>query len=315
MKKLILTLVVLALTAPVHVQAITFTATDADGVCTVTFDAGLDPNVPPVAMGLTVTVDGSDPCDAITAVDGIDSFFDIYMDYAYDDPCSYTYGAGHPIADPCAAGSASLPSMKFCVSMGGLGGAAKPLASAPMSGTAFVLHADNAVADPCGPAVTGTISLNALRGGVIGSDTEPMATNLSIPFSITIPPEPTDCVKTDAPFYTEWVGAGSPWDKPDCWCYERNCRGDADGIKTGVAYVNTPDLTIFVSAFGKADFKLDQTKICADFDHIKTGVARVNTPDLTIFVNYFGKADFKCPPCPLDWDGDLDDDYNFWTVP
>ncbi|HIJ71189.1 MAG TPA: hypothetical protein HPP87_07475, partial [Planctomycetes bacterium] len=253
MKKLILTLVVLALTAPVSVQAITFTATDpCDGTCVVEFDAGLDPNVPPVAMGLTVTVDGSDPCDAITAVDGIDSFFDIYMDYAYNDPCSYTYGAGHPIADPCAAGVASLPSMKFCVSMGGLGGSAKPLASAPMSGTAFVLHADNAVADPCGPAVTGTISLNALRGGVVGSDTEPMATNLSIPFSITISGE---CFPSSHADYAMWVKAG----KPDCWCNAYQCKGDANGGFGGKdkdgkrQWVTGPDLTILSNGWQKVD--------------------------------------------------------------
>jgi hypothetical protein len=60
---------------------------------------------------------------------------------------------------------------------------------------------------------------------------------------------------------------------------------------------------------------LDQTRICSDFDHIKSGVARVNTPDLTIFVDYFGKADFKVPVCLKDWDGDTDDDYNFWCDP
>jgi len=140
---------------------------------------------------------------------------------------------------------------------------------------------------------------------------EPIMQGWDLAFELTT----QECVKDSAPFYAEWTGAGMPWAYPKCWCYERNCRGDADGIKSGVAWVNTPDLTLFVSAFGKADFKLDQTKICADFDHIKSGVARVNTPDLTIFVSYFGKADFKCPPCPLDWDTDGDDDYNFWTTP
>jgi hypothetical protein len=140
---------------------------------------------------------------------------------------------------------------------------------------------------------------------------EPILQGWDMAFELTT----QECVKPDAPFYSEWVGAGMNWAYPKCWCYERNCRGDADGIKSGIAYVNTPDLTQFVAAFGKADLKLDQTLICADFDHIKSGVARVNTPDLTTFVAYFSKPDFKVPVCPMDWDGDLDDDYNFWVTP
>ena len=200
MKKLILTLVVLAMAAPLYAAGgITFVATDAGGECTVTFTA-TDPCIPPVAMGLDIAVDGDDPCDLITAVDGIDSFFDIYMDYAYDDPCNYTYGIGNPIADPCAAGSATLPSGKFCISMGGLGGdGSAPLAEAPTSGTAFVLHADNA---PKGSVVTGTIGINAIRGGVIGTDTEAMTHNLTIPFAITIP---EDCFPMSQPDYDMWV--------------------------------------------------------------------------------------------------------------
>ena len=334
MKKLILILVVVAMAAPLYAAGrVTFVATDnVDGTCTITFDANDVIGIEPVALGLDVKVNGSDPCHVITAVSGMDAFFEIFMDYAYNDPCNYVYGAGDPVADPCAAGPASLPSHHFCVSMGGLGGETDPEAiPVPDNGTAFVLTAGN-LTDPC-VSVTGHIKINALRGGVIGKDTEPMETNLvpvHLPFTITVPPIPTECVKSTAPFYGEWQGSDNPstptakWASPDCWCYERNCRGDADGVKTGIAWVNTPDLTIFVDAFGKADFKLDQTKICADFDHIKTGVARVNTPDLTIFVDYFGKAEFKVPVCSKDWEdldgpgpgvGDGDDDYNFWCDP
>ncbi|MHC4913580.1 MAG: hypothetical protein ACYTE5_11380, partial [Planctomycetota bacterium] len=168
MKKLILTLVVLALMAPAY--AIDFTATDnGDGTCTVTFDAGVEPNLPPVAMALEIDVTGSDPCHVITAVDTIDPFFDIYMDWAFEmesDPCTpgYSYGVGNPIAKLAQAGKATLPLHDFAISMGGLGGPAKPLDDPCLSGTAFVLHAGN-LADPCVP-VTGFIRLNALRGGV-----------------------------------------------------------------------------------------------------------------------------------------------------
>ena len=126
-----------------------------------------------------------------------------------------------------------------------------------------------------------------------------------------------ECVKDgpsggDPTHYADWVGAGKNWNKPDCWCYNRQCRGDADGIKQGTARVSTFDLDEFLAAFGKADFKMDQVTICSDYDHKKQGTARVSTDDLNIFLAYFGKADFKNPVCPLDWDGVGGDDYNFW---
>ena len=122
----------------------------------------------------------------------------------------------------------------------------------------------------------------------------------------------TDCVKSDAPFYDEWVGAGKPWSKPDCWCFRRNCRGDADGIQTGPFWVAIPDLNILRSGFNQFDSFLTQETICADFDHITTGPFRVAIPDLNI-LRSSGYNQFLIPECPLDWDGDGDDDYNFWT--
>ena len=125
----------------------------------------------------------------------------------------------------------------------------------------------------------------------------------------------SECVKSDAPFYAEWVGAGKPWARPNCWCFQRQCRGDVDGYKVGLFRVQASDLSIFASAFNKADLKLTQTSICADLDHKKVGLFRCQADDLSTFAAYFNKADLKVPPCPIDWDGDSDDDYNFWTTP
>ena len=124
-----------------------------------------------------------------------------------------------------------------------------------------------------------------------------------------------ECIFNDSPMYDDWVGVGKPWNRPDCWCYERHCRGDADGKKIGLFWVQTDDLAIFASAFAKPDFQLDQTKICGDFDHKKVGMFRVQTDDLAIFASYFSKTPVNVPVCPLDWDGDGDDDYNFWVTP
>lgn len=140
------------------------------------------------------------------------------------------------------------------------------------------------------------------------------AINSPVTIPVYLGPD-ANCVNTNAPFYDEWVGEGKNWSKPDCWCYQRNCRGDADGLKQGTSYYFTFDLAIFVAAYGKADFKLDQTLICADFDHIKQGTARVSTNDLAVFIAWYGTPECKCPLCPMDWDDDGDRDYNFWLSP
>ena len=272
MKKLMLILIVAAISAPLYAAGgITFTATDADGVCTVSI-SGVDPCIPPVAMALNIEVDGADPCDAITAVSGIDSFFDIYMDYAYDDPCTYGYGDGNPIADPCAAGSATLPSHHFCISMGGLGGATDPdEKSPPTSGTVFVLEAGNQT-DPCSP-VTGTISLNALRGGVIGTDTEAMTTNLSIPFTIT--------------------ASGMQYPA---------CDGDFDGSNA----INTSDISLVVTYwfnnknfFGQAPVGTHGVNGYLDGMDMDCSGA-INTSDISMIVTYWfnTKNFFGQAPCP-----------------
>ncbi|MHC5060640.1 MAG: hypothetical protein ACYTFK_06110 [Planctomycetota bacterium] len=330
MKKLLLILAVLM--APVCAQAITFTATDDAGVCTVTFDAGLEPNVPPVAMALTITVDGS---DEITAVDGIPDFFDIYMDAAYDmenDPCTpgYTYGDGDAIAKVAEPGRDVLPSASFAISMGGLGGPTKPFANSPsLSGTAFVLHADNAAV---GTTVTGTIVRNSLRGGVIGSDGEEMDTNIEdpIPFSITI--EDDECMAATNNDYTTWSTlAGSP----ACWCYCKNCNGDVDGGMQfgGAVDVYTDDLAIFLPAFGLPDVATTPGHAgwCADLDREAQfgGMVRVYTDDLDIFLPAFGTKVQVCsgPSCDRSIDGaggsDIGEtcdanplpnsEFNFWT--
>ena len=95
--------------------------------------------------------------------------------------------------------------------------------------------------------------------------------------------------------YFEWVSVGSP----DCWCYPRQCHGDADGEKqgnpvVGYTYVSTDDLIVLADAWQIKDPPqgpgLSGNQICADFDHAKqgspvTGYMRVSTDDLIILAN------------------------------
>ncbi len=117
------------------------------------------------------------------------------------------------------------------------------------------------------------------------------------------------CVKCDSPFYDDWVY----WGRPDCWCYRKNCNGDADGLLNGPFRVANPDLLLLLSAINKIDTQIPAGGICADFDHIKNGPFRVANPDLQLLNEYINDLDYLVPECSMDWDGDGDDDYNFWT--
>lgn len=58
------------------------------------------------------------------------------------------------------------------------------------------------------------------------------------------------CFPGDHPDYDEWVRVG----RPECWCYPRQCHGDADGkyeggTTTGYYYVGMDDLNVLVAAW------------------------------------------------------------------
>jgi len=98
------------------------------------------------------------------------------------------------------------------------------------------------------------------------------------------------------PDYNEWVSVG----KPVCWCYQRQCHGDADGLKyydpNGWHYIGQPDLDILIAAWKVKEPPqgpgLSGNMICADFDHRKqgnafTGYMRVGSNDLNILITYW----------------------------
>jgi hypothetical protein len=107
------------------------------------------------------------------------------------------------------------------------------------------------------------------------------------------------CVKRTATIYADWKTFGSP----ACWCYPRNCRGDADGGKQGnttqgYTYVYTNDLNILTAAWNVreptkgAGIMSIPNGICADFGRDKQGnstqgYTRVYTNDLNILTTYW----------------------------
>ena len=113
------------------------------------------------------------------------------------------------------------------------------------------------------------------------------------------------CMSYDHPDYDDWF----EWDKPDCWCYLRQCRGDADGEKEGLYWVYDADLAILQAAWGETEENMPEGGICADFAHdIEYGVYRVLLNDLAIFQQYYEEEEPNVPEC--------DDTYiNFWVEP
>jgi C1A family cysteine protease len=106
-----------------------------------------------------------------------------------------------------------------------------------------------------------------------------------------------DCFPTCHPDYGKWVYV----DEPECWCYDRQCHGDADGQCQGKQcyWVSTNDLDILLAAWNKPLEQLSGDEICADFDHQAQGKQRyrVSTDDLDILMSYWHIPDGPDPDC------------------
>ncbi|MBW8015535.1 MAG: hypothetical protein FVQ82_05050 [Planctomycetes bacterium] len=155
MKKLVLTLLVVALAIPAMAADISL-VDNGDGTGTIVLTVtGIE-----VVRGLAIVVDADVD---VTAVAGTDAIFNVFMDAAYTaetaTPGSYSLGDGTPVADPDAAGELALPAAKISLCMGildaGQGGAG--------AGTYVVGTITTG-------AATVAITADALRGGIVGDD-------------------------------------------------------------------------------------------------------------------------------------------------
>ena len=106
MRKILVLLAVCAMAGSAVAGDITFSVTDnGSGSFTISY-AATDPAQVPVGMGIKVSLTDATIGSAAAAT-AVDSFFDVFLDYASEDPCNYTIGDGNPLADPCAAVSPS----------------------------------------------------------------------------------------------------------------------------------------------------------------------------------------------------------------
>jgi hypothetical protein len=119
-----------------------------------------------------------------------------------------------------------------------------------------------------------------------------------------------ECLGASDPGYGRWVSYG----RPDCWCYRKQCRGDADGLRLGGVFpVSLDDLHILRGAINKME--LPPGGECADFDHKALGgIIPVSLDDVMFIRMYLGQLDMMVPECdqpPASGTGP----YNFWTEP
>jgi hypothetical protein len=137
----------------------------------------------------------------------------------------------------------------------------------------------------------------------------------------------SDCLKSTATEYAVW----KTWRYPRCWCFPRQCRGDINGLKVGVNWIQTTDLAYFKLAYLKNDAVVATVicstgatgtirGICADLNHAKVGVNRVQSTDLSIFKTYYLKGEAIVTCCDTaapaaDCVLVSGDKYNFWTGP
>jgi hypothetical protein len=316
MKKLLFILAIIAMTTPMMAQSVDFVLTDLGSL---QVQIGYANNGVPAAdlpVGIALKVVCTD-CEVTGLVDFDNTEFPAYIDFAYSEETAGDgydpLGEGQPLAkEENIPGrldtGVDLPATTVYVCMGRV----QDAVAGPNPGPEAVVNLVTLQLALTGGDATVTVSEDlSSRGGVVGGG-DPFATNLPV-----VLPLSDECFPSDDPAYDEWVSVG----KPECWCYVRQCHGDADGLKTGSAflgytYVSVPDLNILASAYLVKDPTkgpgLSGNQICADFDHSKTGSAflgytRVSVPDLNILAAYYlVKEQTKGTGTPADCPGDLD---------
>jgi len=275
-----------------------------------------------VAVKVTVT---DAELAAVADVTDVMAGFNTYIDYYYTntgflaalpDETALPGSGAHCVANPDAAGVlTALPATVFSISLGALDNTGGQ-GGVTVGGTLCNIQLSN-----IGASASICVEADGLRGGIVGDNLGTVSTDDCANIAGSTP---TECVAATAPFYAEWVAFG----KPNCWCYQRNCRGDADGLsqssKKGSWWVGTNDLAVMLAAWQVMEPPAGPgigAGICADFDHkaqsSKKGSWRVGTNDLAILLASWQvmqpPAGAGVPVCPMDWDGNGTNDYNFWT--
>jgi hypothetical protein len=146
--------------------------------------------------------------------------------------------------------------------------------------------------------VCASIQVNEIRGSVVMEDADEVVdVNTEGTCCAQLPP--AECMMGTHPDYANW----SFHNKPDCWCYHQQCRGDIDGLLEGPFPVSLNDVIILRPCFNQMT-PLPAGCECADLDHQVEGPFWVSLNDVIIIRQYFNQM--VVPDC----DGTH---INFWT--
>ena len=286
----------LLLAAPV-MAATTITCVDeGNGVVRIDYDATADTEVR--AFGLDVEVDASAQVSAVIEVNP--------NYYIYPGTIQITDGNvtswGSPVAPANDPGAKSgLETGAVTLEVGSLYAAGDGNLTPALSGTLCSLQVNhNGIAD-CNVTITSNIT----RGGVVNINAETVVVGTSTCAMTDLPSG--DCYQPGDPNYGDWVTLG----KPECWCYPRQCLGDATGYPYGRNnyWVSVPDLTVMKDAWNLTAAQIiGQTSTvdghvtewaCADSDRQGYGrnMYRVSVPELTTLKNNWNIVTGPDPNC------------------
>lgn len=302
MKKLVCMFAVIALAAPLYAadpNVVISCDDEGNGVCVVKYEVLQEDGDPGLVRGFAfdVTLSGNATIESIydyssdgTSV-GTPSEYGVFIgsiDFGSDP--NNVDDWDDPVADPCDPGTAgTIPGGAITVELASLYDPDTEPGKAPgTTGVLFRLElAANGDAD-----TTVTITPEDTRGGIVMENVA-SATLVSSGCTVTF-----DCFPQDGiggiTAYNDWVAFG----KPDCWCWTRQCHGDADNASEGSSYagwiyVGANDLTVMSTAWLIKEppkglgIGTIPGAICADFDHAKEGSSyagwiRVGANDLTL---------------------------------
>lgn len=286
MKKILIVFVALLFTVPALADVNITAAVDAEESCLViiSFDASGEPNL---ARAFSLNIQADNDAN-ITEVLLLNAEYDIHPGTIVIDTSGIVQDQGTPVAPQSDLPSdtlAGLDSNGVTIEMASLYapvGPGSPNAPSP-SGDLVSVRVD---AD-CTLTITANVSRAGPAGVVMESPDEVVVVNLPGPITVTA------CAilcYSSQPDAAEW----DLLDQPECWCYARQCRGDADGLPYGknAYWVSLPDLAVLKVAWGltkeqiagQVETTTGMEYACADFDHLPYGknVYRVSLPDLDI---------------------------------
>ena len=287
MKKMLVSLLVLACVAPAMAQVDLGLVDNGDGTATITINTGGD-TVRGVALTVTCT-EGAKLVDlSFTANAAFNTFIDYFAENGTGGVGETPNQEGHPYAKAgSVAGVAAVDDETFVVCMGVLdaGGGQGGYSS---STAEDLITINTGAGNVC-------IDLDTIRGGIVGDE---VLTIGAMPDCVDVTEEAATCrdmlTTAEQTDYDAYVTAGAD---PSCWCNRYQCHGDADGVAYGPGWiVYNNDLDALIDAWKHKIGDANQDP-CADFDHVAYGPGwRVYDNDLnTLITNWKATSLTDCP--------------------